>query len=243
VFVADGLLRDVSLGGAHMATSVLFEEQVEIPFVRSLADFRRWALSDEFPERGRIDYLAGRIEVDMSPGGLFSHGTLKAAIVGALWQIVKRGGLGHLLTDRTRISCPAADLSVEPDVVFISDEALDSGRVRLVPKATGQADRYVEAEGPPDLVVEIVSDTSVAKDTQRLPKKYHQAGVPEFWLIDARGETLVFTIYHAKVKAYRAVPSDAEGFQRSVVFTTRFRLTRRRNASRRWVFDLEEKPA
>ena len=40
-----------------MATTVVFEEQVEIPTdIQSLADFRRWALSDDFPERGRIDY-------------------------------------------------------------------------------------------------------------------------------------------------------------------------------------------
>ncbi|OHB83603.1 MAG: hypothetical protein A2V98_16150 [Planctomycetes bacterium RBG_16_64_12] len=50
-----------------MATTVVFEERVEIPLnLRSLADFRRWATSDDFPERGRIDYVAGRIEVDMS---------------------------------------------------------------------------------------------------------------------------------------------------------------------------------
>jgi hypothetical protein len=49
-----------------MATAVIFEEQGEIPLVQSLADFRKWATSDEFPEHVRIDYLAGRIEVDMS---------------------------------------------------------------------------------------------------------------------------------------------------------------------------------
>ena len=41
-----------------MATSVIFEERVEIPLtIRSLAEFRRWAVSDDFPETGRIDYL------------------------------------------------------------------------------------------------------------------------------------------------------------------------------------------
>lgn len=35
-----------------MASSVIFEEQVEIPFVDSLAEFRKWALSDAFPKRG-----------------------------------------------------------------------------------------------------------------------------------------------------------------------------------------------
>jgi hypothetical protein len=45
---------------ASQATSVLFEERIEVPLtIRSLDDFRRWALSDEFPETGRIDFIAG----------------------------------------------------------------------------------------------------------------------------------------------------------------------------------------
>ena len=156
-----------------MATTVVFEEQVEIPMdLSSLADFRRWALSDDFPERGRIDYIAGRIEVDMSPEDFFCHGTLKGEIFGVLHQRVKQGKLGHLVSDRTRISSVAADLSAEPDIVFLSHEALASGRVRLVPKAGGELGRYVEVEGAPDLIVEIVSDSSVTKDTQRLPEAY-----------------------------------------------------------------------
>ena len=73
-----------------MATSVIFEEQIEIPFVRSLRDFRDWALSDRFPEQARIDYIAGCIEVDMSPEDVFTHGTLKTEIVRALTQKVNR---------------------------------------------------------------------------------------------------------------------------------------------------------
>jgi Uma2 family endonuclease len=226
-----------------MATSVIFEEQFEIPFVRSLRDFRDWALSDQFPEQGRIDFIAGHIEVDMSPEDVFSHGTLKTEIVGGLREIVKRAGAGHLLTDSTRVSCPEADLSVEPDVVFLSDESLDCGRVRLVPKAAGEPDRYVEVEGPPNLIVEIVSDSSVTKDTRRLPAAYYRAGVPELWLADARGETLLFQIYRPGASGYEPVAPDAEGFQASATFHTRFRLTRRRNASGRWVFDLQEATA
>jgi Uma2 family endonuclease len=54
----------------------------------------------------------------------------------------------------------------------------------LVPKAGAEPGRYIDVEGPPDLIVEIVSDTSVAKDTRRLPEAYFRAGVAEFWLAD-----------------------------------------------------------
>ena len=52
-----------------MAT-VLLDQQIEIPTIGDLADFRQWALSEEFPQQGRIDYVTGKIEVDMSPEDL-----------------------------------------------------------------------------------------------------------------------------------------------------------------------------
>ena len=225
-----------------MATTVVFEEQVEIPLnLTSLADFRRWALSDDFPDRGRIDYVSGRIEVDMSPEDFFCHGTLKTEILGVFHRCVKRGDLGHLVSDRTRVSSIEAELSAEPDVVFISHEGLESGRVRLIPKATGEPGRYVELEGAPDLVVEIVSDSSVTKDTKRLPEAYFSAGVREFWLVDARGENLVFLIHRRGDTAYAPTIADPEGFQASVVLGVGFRLDGRRDSKGNWSFDLLEK--
>ncbi len=223
-----------------MTTSVIFEEQVQIPFVWDLRGFRDWVCSDDAPERGRIDYVAGNIEVDMSPEDVFSHGTVKTEIIAVLARIIKQTEVGYLLTDSTRVSCPAVELSVEPDVVFISDQSLDSGQVRLVRKAGAQPERYVELEGAPDLVAEIVSDSSVTKDTQRLPVAYYQAGVPEFWLIDARGKDLIFEVFRSGPSAYEAVVSDDDGFKYSATFKRRLRLTRRRNAKERWVFNLDE---
>jgi len=88
-----------------MARTIVFEEQFEVPLdIGTLGDFRRWALSDGFPERGRIDYLGGRIEVDMSPEDLFTHGTVKTELVVVLGQRVKKKVAGSLLTDSTRVS-------------------------------------------------------------------------------------------------------------------------------------------
>jgi len=226
-----------------MATTVLFEEQVEIPLnLRSLADFRRWATSDQFSERGRIDYVAGRIEVDMSPEDFFCHGTLKTEIVAVLHRRVKEGNLGHLVTDSTRVSSVEADLSAEPDIVFVSHATLNAGRARLVPKAGNEPGRYVELEGAPDLIVEIVSDSSVTKDTHRLPAACAVAGVPEFWLADARKEPVVFRIHHLVEGAYCLADADAEGYLRSNVFDCRFRLDATRDARGHWKFSLLDRP-
>jgi len=225
-----------------MATSVLFEEQVEIPMdIRSLADFRRWASSDDFPESGRIDFLQGRIEVDMSPEDLYMHGKIKTEVVRVLADLVKREGLGDLYTDSTRVSAPQADLSVEPDVVFVSHESLQSGRVRLVPKASREPDRYIELEGAADLIVEIVSDRSVRKDTERLPVSYFAAGVGEFWLIDARRDPLEFLIHHRGPTSFIPAPPDPAGYLPSPTFHRSFHLLRRRNVHGRVEFDLLER--
>ncbi len=70
---------------------VVLEEQkehVEIPYFDSLAEFRVWALSDEVPERVRIDYIEGRVEVDMSPEDFFFHGSVKLEIAAELRNIL-----------------------------------------------------------------------------------------------------------------------------------------------------------
>jgi len=225
-----------------MAVSVIIEEQIEIPLdLRSLADFRRWAQSNAFPEHGRIDYIAGNIEIDMSPEDLFCHGILKTEIVGVLHRVVKENQLGYLFTDSTRVSCPGANLSAEPDVVFVSHEALRQRRVRLVKAASAEPAHYVELEGAPDLIVEIVSKGSVAKDTRRLPAAYFQAGVREFWLADARKEPALFEIRGRAEMGYEPIEADPDGYQRSDVFACGFRLEGHRDREGIWTFDLGRK--
>lgn len=219
-----------------MAT-VLVDDQCLIPGdIATLARFRCWALSDDFPMTGRIDWVASHIEVDMSPEDIFTHGTLKTALVARLWPLATDRGI-HLFTGETRVSSEAGDLSVEPDVVAVSDEAIENGRVRLVPAAGGKPDRFVELEGAPELIVEIVSDSSMRKDTQRLPAAYHAAGVREFWLIDARRPDVLFTINRWEPSGY-VVDVAADGTCRSTVFDCKFTLVRSRNAAGRFVYDL-----
>jgi hypothetical protein len=118
-----------------MATSILIEDQIEIPGIaHGLLEFRNWATSEDFPETGRIDFVSGRIEVDMSPEDLHTHGTLKVELVRVFANCVRALDLGELYTNRARVSCTDADFSVEPDIVFVSHESFDSDRVRLVPR-------------------------------------------------------------------------------------------------------------
>lgn len=222
-----------------MANVVRIEEQVEIPLpMESLEQFRAWALSEDFPEQGRIDYIQGSVEVNLSPEDAFTHGTLKGEIYSALLSVVKQGDLGYLFTDSMRVSSPVGDVSSEPDIVFISHQSLDEQRVELIPKSTREAGRFVELQGAPDLIVEIVSDSSVHKDTQRLPAAWFAAGLPEYWLADARGEEMLFTIYQRGSMGFEPVEPSEDGFQRSTVLQASFRIERSRDQRNFWAYQV-----
>lgn len=85
-------------------------------------------------------------------------------------------------------------------------------------------DSFVEVEGIPDMVLEVVSDNSVEKDTVELRRDYWEAGIPEYWLVDARREPLQFDILRHTARGY-SVTRKQDGWVRSRVFNRSFRLT------------------
>jgi Uma2 family endonuclease len=223
--------------------AVIFEHELRIPTdAFTQTGFADWVASESFPETGRIDFLAGDVEVEMSPEDLYTHGVVKTAIVLTLGDLIVRTDLGDVFTDSTRVTSRFAQLSAEPDVVGVFRETLESGRVRLIPSLSREADRYLAIEGAPDLVVEVVSDGSQKKDTERLPRLYALAGIPEMWLADARGLEIRFTIFTLDGNSYRAVPPDADGWTASPRLGRSFRLIRRRLDPLPWRYVLEHKP-
>jgi len=220
--------------------AVIFEEDLFIPAgVSDLDRFRRWTWDESFPERGRIDFVGGTVEVDRSPEDLYTHGAVKTTLTARLYPLIVDGGRGTLFSDSTRVVSPAAGLSVEPDVVVVLWDSLQQGRIREIPAAKADEDRFIELEGAPDLIVEIVSDSSVRKDLERLPRLYAKAGVPELWLTDCRGADLSFEIHILGPAGYEPQPPDVEGWRVSPLLGCRVRLVRSRNQLNRWVYDLE----
>ncbi len=227
-----------------MSTIVIASEidvpPLEIPGgIASLTDFRRWVFSKSFPETGRIDYIDGRIEVDMAADDLFVHNLPKTELTATLHHLVKERELGWLFCDGARISCPEAELSAEPDVVFIAKESYERGRTTFRKSKSRSHPGYVEIVGPADLVVEVVSDSSVRKDTRLLPDAYFRSGVEEFWLLDCRGNDVSFEISVRGPKKFKAVKVEADGYRRSTILNAAFRLSRKRAGAGMWRYDLD----
>jgi Uma2 family endonuclease len=202
---------------------VRLEEEIRVPeWVVDLASFRRWYNSSDFPEQGRIDYIQGTVWVDMSMEQIFSHVQCKTAFTAVLYGVAEAEDLGLYLNDGLRLSNEGADLSVEPDGTFISNTSMEEANIQLI---EGEKEGYTEIEGVPDMVLEIVSPSSVNKDTKRLHKVYWEAGIKEYWLVDVRDERLEFDIFRHAAKGYVATRKK-DGWPKSQVFGKTFRLTR-----------------
>jgi Uma2 family endonuclease len=207
----------------------------------TLDGFCAWAWSDEFPQRGRVSFLDTEVFFDMSPEELQTHNAVKTIVVSGISNLNEELDLGQVYSDGALVRNRAAGLSTEPDGMFVTWEGLESGRVRLVPRHERQG-QFTELDGSPDWVLEIISLTTVQKDTRRLRQQYHRAGVAEYWLIDARGADIDFKMFVRRPRGYIAVRPRG-GWLHSPVFGRGFRLERWHGRMGLWRYRLHVQPA
>ena len=85
-------------------------------------------------------------------------------------------GLGKLYRPRFDLILPG-ETTVEPDLLFVRTE-----RLHII---TNRA-----CEGPPDLVVEILSPSNPRHDLERKRELYARHGIPEYLILDPHRETV-----------------------------------------------------
>lgn len=197
-------------------------EPLPLPaWVRTHDQFLKWLETADIPEEWRVSFINGRIWVDTLSERAFAHNRIKTLIAGVIDPLVRAERLGVFFGDgMTFTSIPGGFTSV-PDGMFITQATLDAGRVWLTGAKPDEED--TQLRGVPDLVIEVVSDHSADKDTAWLMSGYWNAGVPEYWLIDARKPPLRFTLYRRRAKGYVAA-RKTDGWARSDVFGRAFRF-------------------
>lgn len=132
------------------------------PATMSYDEFMAWADEDTLAE-----WVEGRVEMASPASGL--HQDLVVFLHGVLSVHVRTHDVGRVLIAPFQMRLPTSGR--EPDVLFVAKEHLD--RVRST-----------RVEGPADLVVEIVSPESRARDRGEKFYEYQAGGVAEYWLID-----------------------------------------------------------
>jgi len=117
----------------------------------------------------------------MSPSPTAVHQKVATRIAAQIVAYLEKHPVGEVFVevDVNLGSGPrGGDLVYRPDVVFVRAERAAAMRERIV--------------GPPDLVVEVVSNTSRRYDHETKKNDYERCGVGEYWLIDPEQDTMVF---------------------------------------------------
>ena len=132
------------------------------------------------PEDARLELIDGTIVEKAAPSA--EHALAQGALVGALFPAFHRrsgaGGPGGwwILAE--------VDVELGPHEVFRPDLA-GWRRARVAERPSGRPVRIV-----PDWVCEVLSPSNRRRDTVEKLRRYHQAGVGHYWMIDPDDESL-----------------------------------------------------
>ncbi len=159
-------------------------------------EFLAWADEDTLAE-----WVDGEV-IMLSPAS-YQHQRLSYFLGAVLGVYVETRHLGQVLSAPFQMKLGPGLPGREPDLLFVSRERMD-----IV--------RETHLDGPADLVVEIVSPESVARDRGEKFVEYEVAGVGEYWLLDPERRRAEF--YHLGVdNNYQVALPDAEGVYHSKV--------------------------
>jgi Uma2 family endonuclease len=144
------------------------------------ADYLTWQF------RERVELILGKI-FKMSPAPSSTHQQISVAISTSIFTFLKRkdckvyaAPFDVVLPNITGI----LNTIVQPDITVVCD-----------PKKITERG----CEGVPDLIVEIVSKSSVTRDLHEKYGIYQQAGVREYWIVHPLDRSLViFTLTEGK---------------------------------------------
>ena len=127
------------------------------------------------PDDERYELLDGNLM--MVPAPNIKHQRVQLKLATRLDLFIEERALGTLLTAPCDVMLSETDV-VQPDLLFVSRE-----REHLL--SGGQ-----NVQGPPDLVVEILSPSTADRDRGKKLALYGRHGVTEYWLVDPVSETV-----------------------------------------------------
>jgi len=128
-----------------------------------------------FPDDGKRHELIGG-EHYVTPAPRTKHQKLSGNLHAAIWLEIQKTKCGQVFAAPTDVVLSDIDV-VQPDLLYIS-----SDRASIITEKNIQ--------GQPDLVVEILSETTRKTDEIIKRKLYERHQIPEYWIIDPELETV-----------------------------------------------------
>ena len=129
------------------------------------------------------------------------HNDLVRWLAIVLGLFIEERRLGRLTINRVAYRLSARN-APEPDLAFVRTE-----RLGIMKKG------YVD--GAPDLAVEIVAPDSVTRDYEDKRRRYEEAGVGEYWIIDPDESTATFLV--RAPGGFAEKPPDGQTFRSQLI--------------------------
>jgi Uma2 family endonuclease len=161
--------------------------QLDLNKSYTYADYITWQFQD------RVELIMGKI-FRMSPAPTSKHQSVVSVLHGNLFQFLK-GKSCRVFPAPFDVRLPldpkVDNNVVQPDITVICDPS----------KITKEG-----CQGAPDLVVEVVSKSSVTRDLHEKYALYEKAGVKEYWLVNPNDKSLIIFVLDEKGKYQPAKP-------------------------------------
>lgn len=130
----------------------------------------------QLPEGAPVELIRG--ELVMSPAPRTSHQIVIGELYAILRAVADKGGGMTVLSPADVIL--SEDTVLQPDLLYVAKD-----RRHII------GDRI---NGPPDLVVEVLSPKAERRDRVQKLDVYAQYGVPEFWIVDYHTKQIDFLL-------------------------------------------------
>lgn len=129
---------------------------------------------ERLPEGAPYQLIGG--ELVMTPSPVPYHQILIGRIFSRIDKFVREKNLGIVIFAPLDVYFSETD-TYQPDIVFIS-----KGRLNIIGEK--------KVEGPPDLVIEILSPATAYYDIRIKKDMYEKSGVNEYWIVDPIQKTV-----------------------------------------------------
>jgi Uma2 family endonuclease len=134
-----------------------------------------------FPDDGRLyEIVEGELYVTPPPN--IEHQRISRELEFILLAFLRRERRGEILDAPVGVRLSDEDV-LEPDLLVVLRENADRVGEQVI-------------DGPPDLVVEILSPGTARHDLGPKRAKYEEAGVPEYWIVDPVSKSIEIQVLH-----------------------------------------------
>jgi Uma2 family endonuclease len=161
--------------------------------------YRDWL---QLPDDGRLyEVLEG--ELFVAPPPSLDHQFASSNLHHHVGTFVRHAQSGRALAAPTGVRLDN-DTVLEPDIVVVLREHADRLGEQVI-------------EGPPDLVVEILSPATARRDALRKRRAYERHGVPEYWIVDPVARTVEVLVLHGERYRRDGIHAEGERFRSRVL--------------------------